>query len=169
MLFHRSPSSLNAIVFLKINWIWFFFSFETQVRKPLIIHCLSPGRKLPLEVVRWAMAAWFCLSSLNWIVGWTILWDEKHSMATADLLSLMALQVCCISQLCSGLTGSQGSKQPCNYCIQFQTSICYHPNRARPSVSVCYRKGSGLSVCNRQKRTNWVKLTLHLPRYIQGR
>lgn len=101
------------------------------------------------------MAAWFCLSSFNWVAGWTIFWDERHIMATTDLLSQTVLQVCCISQLCSGLTGSQGSKQPCNYCIQFQTSVCYHPNRAGPSVSLCYRKGSVLSVCNRLfRRTN---------------
>lgn len=146
------------------------FSFETCMRKSFIIHYLSPGRKLPLDVVWWTMPAWFCLSSFNWIIGWTIFWDERHIMATADLLPPIVLQVCYISQVCSGLTGSQGSKQPCNYCIQFQTSICYCPNRAGPSVSVCYRKGSVLSVCNRFLRgTNWVKLTLRLPRNIQGR
>lgn len=76
-------------------------------------------------------------------------------MATTDLLSQTVLQMCCISQLCSSLTGSQGSKQPCNCCIQFQTSVCYRPNRAGPSVSLCYRKGSVLSVCNRLfRRTN---------------
>lgn len=38
------------------------------------------------------------------------------------------------------------------------------------AICVCYRKGSVLSVCNRLlRRTNWVKLTLHLPRNIQGR
>lgn len=108
-MFDISPSPLNAIVFLNINWVW-YFSFETQLRKSLIVHYLSPGRKLPLEVEWWAMASWFCLSSFNWIAGWTI-WDEWCIMATADLLSPVVLQVCCASQLCSGLIGSQGSKQ----------------------------------------------------------
>lgn len=46
MLFHGSPSPLNAIAFLNV----IFFSFETELKKSFIIHYLCPGRKLPLEV-----------------------------------------------------------------------------------------------------------------------
>ena len=62
MWFHSSPSHSNAIAFLNVIWVWFFFPFETQPKKSFTIHYLSPGRKLPLEVDWWIMTTWFCLS-----------------------------------------------------------------------------------------------------------